>query len=1157
MENFLADVMLNLVPYKSLLEDIEDNKKVISVNGIIEEAIGHFIYSVNFHAKNKNILLITFSESRAKNIYEDLKNLKGKNVYYFDKKEDVFYNTIARSKDSANNQIKSMNALLDNNSSVVITTFEAMLQKVSSPEIFYENTFKIKLGEIYDRDEIIKNLINSGYENVESVEGRGEFSIRGSIIDLFSPNSEYPYRIEFFGDEIDTIRTFEITTQRSIESINKAEISPAREILIENIRDDIAKKIEEELSKSKIKDEEIKDRRDNKYYEIISRLKDGLSLDNLDMLVPFIDENNLSSIASYLDEDDLIFIDEPRRLEDKSKEFNNSFIDRYTSLLEQGETLKPHESIYYTYEDIRNILEKNTKITFSNILRYNKFYKPDSILSFSMKSQTTFNGKIDIFSDEIRSLQYRGYKTVILTGDKKREESVSNLLDNIEIKYKKTDEKSDLKSGEVILDTRSTRNGFEYSDIKFMVLNYREIYGEARTKKEKKKKSKDTVDFSQMEIGDFIVHENNGVGTYQGTKTMEVFGSKKDYIEISYAGEDKLYVPADQLGLLHKYTGTGTSKPKLNKLNSTEWQKTREKTKKAIDDMADELIKLYAIRQSKEGYKFSEDTIWQKEFEDRFPYVETEGQLRSAEEVKEDMEKIVPMDRLLMADVGYGKTEVALRAAFKAIMDSKQVAFLVPTTILAKQHYITALERFRGFPINIELFSRFKTRSEINEGLKGLKNGSVDLAIGTHRLLSKDVEFKDLGLLIIDEEQRFGVRDKETLKMIKENVDTLTLTATPIPRTLQMSMMGIRNMSSIEEPPDERFPVQTYVSEFNPVMIREAILRELDRDGQVFFLHNRVSDIETTAYQLSQLVPEASILIAHGQMSERELENRIVEFMDGEYDILVCTTIIETGVDMPNVNTIIVDDADYFGLSQLYQLRGRVGRSNKLGYAYFTYQKDKILTEVAEKRLMAIKQFIDFGSGRKIATRDLEIRGAGNILSSRQHGHINSIGYDLYIDLLQDSIKSKKGEEVKEVNNTTIDLAIDASIPKNYIRDDNTRLEFYKKISIIESEEDYHDLIDEMIDRFGDMPEETSNLIDIAEIKFIANDKKIESITGSISNIRFRFMKEFDFKRINVENLVKKYGNRLKFNSKGENYLDYKPQKYIIEEIKDILKEIE
>lgn len=1157
MNNFLADIMLTMDSYKNLISDVKKKKSVISLNGIIEEGLGHFLYSVDFHMPGEKIF-ITYSEQRGKKVYEDLKNLGLEDVYFFPKKEDFFYNSIARSLDSSNDQIKALWAMI-HKSPIIITTAEACLDKLVTKDNFDLNSFIIEFSDIIEIGELSKRLIKSGYENVPTVEGKGQFSVRGGIIDIFPPISENPYRIELFGDEIDSIRIFDPISQRSIENVEYVEVSPAiQNVLDGEDRNRVIESLEKELNETKIKDSEILRKLNEKFGNLIGKLKDKLYVKNTDLLIPYINENNLNSLLDYIDTETLVFVDEPRRIEEGIAEKYKDFKTRFSDLLISGEVLYSHENSFFNYDDVVKKISKNTKITFSNILRDNQYFKPESILNFRMKSTTSYNGRMEIFKEEIERYLYRGFKIAILVGDKQRANRLSESLHDLNINTKVLDSlDTKISSNEILIHDSSISNGFEYSDIKFSIINYREIYGNSRKKEKKKKKSaKGITDFADIQIGDFVVHENHGVGVYKGTEQIELQGNKRDFILIQYGGADRLYIPTDQLGLIHKYVGVGDTKPKVHKLNSVEWSKTKIKAKRAIDDMADELIELYAAREAKEGYMFSPDTLWQNQFEDAFPYQETEGQLSATREIKDDMEKKTPMDRLLCADVGYGKTEVALRAAFKAVMDGKQVAFLVPTTILAQQHYNTMMERFRDFPVKIALFSRFRTKTQINEDIKALRKGQVDIVIGTHRILSKDIKFKDLGLLIIDEEQRFGVRHKETLKMLKENVDNLTLTATPIPRTLQMSMIGIRNMSVIDEPPEERFPIQTYVAEFNTSMIREAILREIDRDGQVYFLYNRVSDIESMAGKIQEIVPEAKVSIAHGQMSERVLEDSMMSFLNKESDVLVCTTIIETGLDIPNVNTIIINDADRFGLSQLYQLRGRVGRSNRIAYAYFTYDPNKQLSEVSEKRLMAIKEYTEFGSGFKIAMRDLEIRGAGNILSSQQHGHIDNIGYDLYLSFLENAMKKLKGEEVKDINETSIDINIEAYIPESYIKDHNQRLEFYKKISVIESDEDYSELIEEAIDRYGDIPEATNNLMDISQIKFLANEKNIENISGNENKLKIKFNEDKDIDIASLNQVISNFGNKIQFNLKGEKSLEFKPGKYPLVELKDLIENI-
>ena len=719
--------------------------------------------------------------------------------------------------------------------------------------------------------------------------------------------------------------------------------------------------------------------------------------------------------------------------------------------------------------------------------------------------------------EDINLRKKNGYKTLILAGTRTRGERLVNTLRDRDIESVYKDVVDSIELGQVVVTFGNLVKGFEYPDLKICVISDKEVFGEAKKslpKKGSKRKGVGKItSFAELKPGDYVVHANHGVGVFKGIKQIEIAGNTRDYLDIVYDKGDKLYVPVDQLDLVQKYIGSEGKNPKINKLGGNEWQKAKAKVRKSINEIAEDLVKLYAARAALKGYKYSKDTEWQRQFEDEFPYEETPDQLTSLEEIKHDMESDKPMDRLLCGDVGYGKTEVAIRAAFKAVMDGKQVAFLVPTTILAEQHYKNLVKRFSDFPVKIDMVSRFRTTKQQKATLQALKEGNVDILIGTHRLVSKDIVFKDLGLLIVDEEQRFGVAQKEKIKSIKKNVDVLTLSATPIPRTLHMSLTGVRDISVIETPPEERFPIQTYVLEQNDQLIRDAILREVAREGQVYFVYNRVESIQGMANYISELVPECKVGVIHGQMTEKELEAEMIKFMQKEYDVLVCTTIIETGIDIQNVNTIIVNNADKMGLSQLYQLRGRVGRSNKIAYAYFMYTKDKVLTEVAEKRLKALKDFTELGSGFKIAMRDLEIRGAGNMMGSSQHGHMAAIGYDLYCRMLEDTVKLIKGDIDKEPIETTVDIKVDAYIPSSYIEDEIQKIEVYKKIAAIENLNDYKEIKEELEDRYSSIPEAVYNLMDIAYIKSLAKELLIEEIKEFKSEVRFKFPKEY--KKVN------------------------------------------
>lgn len=1162
MADFLIDQLKNLDSYIRLNEDIKSKISPIATYGIIDESMGHFLYALNKHT-GKQVLVVTHNEMKAKRIYEDIKGLGNQNVILFPKREILFYDIDAYSHDWINDRMEVITKLAQGEDLVVISSVDALLDKLMSKEIFEAYSKRINVGDEIDLDYIKEILLSGGYEKVNMVEGKGQFSIRGGILDFFPPYSLNPFRIEFFDIEVDSIRTFDIISQKSIENLESAYITPVMEILIlDEYRDLMIKRLEEDMKKalSKGKKNSLeKENIENKFNKYKEYLSEGLFISNRDIMKPYIPEDKLTSIIGYLKEDAIVFIDEPKRVDERAKNALEDFRYKFTDLYEVGELLSSHINILYSYDDVLDEIKKKICIANSALLSGDVNLRPKSIYNFVNKSMQPYHNQMELLKEDINHFRYRGYKIVLLTGNEERAERLRKILLSMDIEASVIlDRNCEIKSSQVFITPASINGGFEYTQLKLIVISDKEIFGVGK-KKAKKLKKKDPdkiINLADLKVNDYVVHENHGIGIYEGIEQLNIQGVKKDYLTIRYKGEDKLYVPIDQLNLIQKYIGADGARPKINKLSSTEWVRTKERAKKAVENMAQDLLELYAKRESYKGFAFSKDGEWQRQFEDMFPYEETEGQLRSIQEIKRDMERTKPMDRLLCGDVGYGKTEVALRAAFKAVMDSKQVAFLVPTTILAQQHYNTIKERFANFPVRIDMLSRFRSKAEQKLIIENIKNGVIDIIIGTHRLLSKDVVFKDLGLLIIDEEQRFGVKHKETLKKIKETVDVLTLSATPIPRTLHMSLSGIRDMSVIEDPPEERYPVQTYVVEYNEQMIRDAILKELARGGQVYFVYNRVENIEKMAASLQKLVPEARFGIGHGQMSEKELEKVMISFLEKEIDVLVCTTIIETGLDIANVNTIIIFDADKMGLSQLYQLRGRVGRSNRIAYSYFVYEKNKVLSEVAEKRLRAIKEFTEFGSGFKIAMRDLEIRGAGNLLGTEQHGHIEAIGYDLYVKYLQEAIKKLKGEKVEEQIDTTIDIKVDGYISDKYIEDEEQKIEVYKKIASITSLDEYGELVDELIDRFGDIPDEVHNLMDISYIRYLGSknnikdihqiDKEIVLEFKSIENISLELLKE----------LSDQYGRRLTFDLSKEPAFKFRWKDNILDELKSLVEKI-
>src|SRR5690625_4716085 len=976
------------------------------------------------------------------------------------------------------------------------------------PPLEYWEKFQLPfaVGETIDLEKYTNDLISMGYERTPMVTVPGEFSIRGGIFDIFPLTKEQPLRIELFDIEVDSIRTFDVETQRSLKKVKEVVIEPAIELLLEK-KDFIngAKTLEKALAQQ-LKDKKSTTEKEQLTQHITADIEQLKSYEYFQGIYKYIGllYDSPKSLLDYLPEDGLIVFDEMIRIQETAQHLDVEEAEWYSSLLDNHEMV-PDYPFSLDWQTIWGNMQ-HQRLYLSVFLRHIRNTQPKNVVNISTRAMQDFHGQMDVLKTELERWQKADYSVVIVAPNEKRVQRVHSILADYKIAATMV-EFPKLPTKQLLITTGNISSGIELPMQKLAIITEHELFKHRtqRTRRKQKISNAERIkSYQELNVGDYVVHESHGIGKYVGIETVEVSGLHKDYLVILYSGDDRLLVPIDQIDLVQKYVGSEGKKPRLYKLGGTEWTKVKQRVQSSVEDIADELIKLYAERESQKGYAFSPDTSLQREFEESFPYQETEDQLRCITEIKADMEKERPMDRLLCGDVGYGKTEVAIRAAFKAITDGKQVAVLVPTTILAQQHYQTFTERFQEHAINIGLLSRFRTQGQIKETLTGLKNGTIDLVIGTHRLLSKDVDFRDLGLLVVDEEQRFGVKHKERIKQMKTNVDVLTLTATPIPRTLHMSMLGVRDLSIIETPPENRFPVQTYVVEYNPMFIKETIEREISRGGQVFFLYNRVANIERMARDISNLVPDARIGIAHGQMNEAELENVMLSFLAGEFDILVSTTIIETGVDIPNVNTLIVYNADHMGLSQLYQLRGRVGRSNRIAYAYFTYQKDKILTEVAEKRLQAIKEFTELGSGFKLAMRDLSIRGAGNLLGSQQHGFIDSVGFDMYTQMLKDAIDARK--VVGDVERVTpidpkLSLAIDAYIPSSYIKDERQKIDMYKRFQLIRSKREAEDLREEIVDRFGDYPKQVEHLFIVSLLKSYAVKERIESITETAQTI--------------------------------------------------------
>ncbi len=1127
--------------YNNVLNYVADNYKSIMVYGVGESQKAFLAAGIKRrHARP--MLVITSNSLSAKMFKNDLSFfLSSEKILYFPSGEILPYEVAAYSPELLAQRLTVLDSLSRGECPVVVCSIDAMFMKLIPPEVFKRCILSIQVGMSIELNELEKNLVYMGYERVNTVEGKGQFGVRGGIIDVYPYTADNPYRIELFGDEVDSIRVFDVMDQRSIDKIEEMKIPPANELVLnDEVRNEGRLKILEELEKrcesfegvGKIK--EAQNLRD-KITKQLAQLEETLYFEGMELYISYF-YHKLSTILDYFYESPLVILDEPRKIAESAESFLTENHETYKTLLSKGEILASQSNIYYSFNELMDILSSHQHLQFALLPQSSELFEPDRIVSVSAKTMHAFHGKLDLLLEEVKSLKQNGYCIIILSGTTERGERLKESLEErqLEVLLKEDVTKEVIKRGQVIITPGTIEKGFEFSDIKLAVISDKEAFGKAKRKRITRKQTTRNVmaAFADLNEGDYVVHASYGIGKYVGIQRLKVENTYKDYVCIKYAGDDKLYIPTDQMHLIQKYIGLEGKAPKLSKLGSSEWSRIKSRVKASIKEMADELLKLYAARGAIEGHAFSPDTPWQKEFEDLFPYEETPDQLQAIAQVKADMEKPKPMDRLLCGDVGYGKTEVALRAAFKAVMDGKQVGVLVPTTILAQQHYTTFTDRFSPFPVRIEVISRFKSPKEQRQILQDLKQGRVDIIIGTHRLLQKDIKFKDLGLLIVDEEQRFGVAHKEKLKQMKKSVDVLTLTATPIPRTLHMSLSGVRDMSIIETPPEDRYPVQTYVVEYNEGLIRDAILREIGRNGQVYYVFNRVEYIDKEASRLAQLVPEARIGVAHGQMPEHQLEQVMMQFLNGDFDVLVCTTIIESGLDIPNVNTLIVIDADKMGLAQLYQLRGRVGRSNRQAYAYITYRRNKILSEVAEKRLQAIKEFTEFGSGFKIAMRDLEIRGAGNLLGPQQHGHMVSVGYELYCKLLDQTVKELKGEKIKEEVDPTVDLKVDAYIDETYIRGSEERIDFYKRIAAAESTEEINDLEEEIEDRYGEMPEATRNLFGIARIKVVAKSLKIASIIKHQNRIEFT-VQQGDFNLEQFKPLVDLYRRRITFYSSG------------------------
>ena len=1104
-----------LADYQEIRKERDKGSGLIRITGCVNSQKTHLMYALGDGCEYR--VIVFSSEEKARKAYEECRLFTDR-VYLYPARDLLFYYADIKGNLLTDRRMEVLRALIekeDGESVTVITTMDAFLDGLAAPEEIAGQKITLAGGDVVDLPELEIRLAEMRYERVVQIEGPGQFAVRGGIIDVFPLTGDLPVRIELWGDEIDSIRSFDVESQRSVENLEDVTIYPASE-----------------------------------------NWKEGL--------------RTVSFLEYFPREQTGLFLDEPQRLQEMSEETEQEYFRSRENRGQESEgktgVSEQVRLVVYQTKDMIGKMNTYRGIAATTLESRCGLFKIRKTYSIQAKGVNPYNSSFELLTRDLKQLKRNGYRVILLSGSRTRAKRLAEDLRDYDLSsFYSDDMERTVKPGEIMVSCGYAAEGYEYPMLKFMVISETDIFGRRKKKKRRRRYEGQKIrDFAELKPGDYVVHENHGIGIYQGIEKIEVDKTTRDYMKISYADNGVLYIPVAQMDLIQKYAGADARKPKLNKLGTVQWGRTKSQVKKAVREVAEDLVKLYAARQHADGFVYGPDTVWQKEFEEMFPFEETEDQIQAIEDTKHDMESAKIMDRLICGDVGYGKTEIAIRAAFKAVQEGKQVVYLVPTTILAQQHYNTFVQRLKDFPVRIDLLCRFRSSYQQKKTVEDLKKGLVDIVIGTHRVLSDDVGFKDLGLLIIDEEQRFGVTHKEKIKKLRENVDVLTLTATPIPRTLHMSLIGIRDMSVLEEAPQDRMPIQTYVIEYNDEVVREAIERELARGGQVYYVYNRVSDIADVAGRISRLLPEANVSYAHGQMRERQLEDIMYDFINGDIDVLVSTTIIETGLDIPNANTMIIQDADRFGLSQLYQLRGRVGRSNRMAYAFLLYRRDKLLKEVAEKRLSAIREFTDLGSGIKIAMRDLEIRGAGNLLGEAQSGHMEAVGYDLYCKMLNEAVLQLKGGEEAEIFQTTIDINTDAYISDAYIRNENQKLDIYKRIAAIENEEDMDDMTEELIDRFGDIPKNVQQLLHIAALKNLAHAAYVTSVEQKGDSIRFVMYEKAKIDPAGIPSMLAPYGRDLVFRTEDPPFFLYRragrsgkgAQENILDTVKRILEDI-
>ena len=1235
-----------MADYGEAKKQLNKETGIIEINGCVDSQKLHVVYGLGEGYKYR--IIVTYSEQRVREISEDYL-FYDKNTEVYGARDLIFYQADVHGNQLTRQRISCLQPLIEGEPETIVTTFDALMEHIVPIETLQDHMIEIGAGDQVDLAGLRKQLVTLGYESNYQVEEAGQFSVRGGIVDIFPLTEDNPVRIEFWGDEVDSIRSFDILSQRSIEKLQSIIIYPASEIVLtEEEKEEGIRRLLKDAARyeKKLRDEFLTEeayRVKSQAQEISEQAKYmGIGSLNLESYVNYFYDDEVSFLDYFSRKDTLIVLDEPARIKEKGEVTETEFRESMEQRLKKGYILPGQTDILFSRAQIMGRIESFHCLALSALPVNKSVYKPKQRYSLTATSMNSYNNSFEALKKDLVKFKKNGYRVLLLSASRTRAKRLAEDLifagedsfsgeyssekaDYGDRKYRQTapdgDSKGDsegapeeiksefnnytegsdsgyyddgntdtsgisdgergiakrsnksitayytedfdriIQPGEVMISYGRIHRGFEYPLIKFVVISESDIFTAQKKKKRRVKYEggQRIQDYSELNVGDYVVHESHGLGIYKGIEQVTVDHVTKDYMKIEYRDGGNLYIPATNLDSIQKYSSGKGAAPKLNKLGGSEWNKTKSRVKTAVDEIATDLVELYAARQHKDGFRYGKDTVWQTEFEETFPFEETDDQLAAIEATKKDMESGRIMDRLICGDVGYGKTEIALRAAFKAVQDNKQVAYLVPTTILAQQHYNTFVQRMKDYPIRIDMLSRFNTAAQQKKTVADLKKGMVDIVIGTHRLLSKDVDYKDIGLLIIDEEQRFGVRHKETIKKLKENVDVLTLTATPIPRTLHMSLIGIRDMSVLEEAPQDRMPIQTYVMEYNEELVREAINRELARDGQVFYVYNRVDTIvEMTAF-IQKLVPEANVAFAHGQMKEQELERIMVDFINGEIDVLVSTTIIETGLDISNVNTMIIHDSDKMGLSQLYQLRGRVGRSNRTAYAFLMYKKDKLLKEIAEKRLQAIRDYTELGSGYKIAMRDLEIRGAGNLLGEMQSGHMEAVGYDLYCKMLNDAVRNKKGLDTPPDNEVSVDINVDAFIPDSYIMNENQKIDIYKRIAAIDSDREREEMQEELTDRFGELPRSVINLLNIANMRMLAKQVYISDIKEEPRSLKLKVYEKAQYDPARIAPFIQSFNGAMSLKTIANPYFLYtypRGVKYEGDELINLINEI-